>query len=131
MLTYDLITTEILFSISPPNRQTAPKDSLRSADVLNIDRDGGGVGDVTKSAFVRCRWFGYVETLLNIGQTDVHVQVFQVKGRIHVTNDASIRHDDLLDVNVDKIVERVDVLFYQAFRFEKGGDEFPFFLEKL
>lgn len=36
-----------------------------------------------------------------------------------------------MDVDVDKIVERVEVLFDQALDLEEGGEEFPFILDHL
>ena len=50
------------------------------------------------------------------------------KGRIDVAQDLVVGRDDLLQVDVDKVVERVNVLLDEAAHLEKRGQQAPFFL---
>lgn len=56
-----------------------------------------------------------------VWEADVNVGVFEPKARIDIRGDLVVGSDDVLDVHIDEIVERVDVLLDQTFDSEEGG----------
>jgi hypothetical protein len=63
------------------------------------------------------------------GRPDADVRVLEPKFWVDVRCNLVVGTDDLLEINVDKIVERVDVLFDQTFCLKECWQEFPFVLE--
>lgn len=58
----------------------------------------------------------------------MNVGVFEPKSGIDVRSDLVVGFNDVLDVGIDKVVERVDVLFDEAFDFEESRQQKPFVL---
>ena len=58
----------------------------------------------------------------------MNVGVFEPESGIDVRSDLVIGFDDVLDVGIDKVVERVDVLFDETFDFEESRQQEPFIL---
>jgi len=71
-----------------------------------------------------------VEAFFSVGHAHVDVQVLDVEGGVGVTEHLLVGLDDLLDVVVDEVVERVYVLLHQAFRLQESRYQLPFFLQK-
>ena len=46
----------------------------------------------------------------------------------YIRDDGRVGAEDGFDIDVDKVVERVEVLLDQAFDFEESGKELPFIL---
>ena len=72
-----------------------------------------------------------IEALLHIRCPDPYIQILEIKQRVSEARDLVICHHDVLDVFVDKVVEAVDVLLYQALDGQEGGDQLPFLLHGL
>lgn len=49
----------------------------------------------------------------------MNVGVFEPESGIDIRSDFVVGFDDVLDVSIDKVVERVDVLFDETFHFEE------------
>ena len=58
----------------------------------------------------------------------MNICVLEPKPRIDIGSNFVIGLDDVLDVHIYKVIERVDVLFDETFYFEKSGEEKPFVL---
>lgn len=63
-----------------------------------------------------------------VWETDVDVCVLEPESGIDVRSDLVVGLDNVLDVGIDKVVERVDVLFDEAFYFEESRQQEPFVL---
>ena len=70
--------------------------------------------------------FGYVERLLYVWVTHGYIEVLEVKIRVSNRRHHLICFHNLLDLDVYKVVKRIDVLFHEAFHFEEGRQQFPF-----
>lgn len=55
-----------------------------------------------------------------MGITDVDVKILEPKARIDIGSDFVVSFDDVFDVYINKMIERVDVLFDKAFDLEEG-----------
>ncbi len=49
--------------------------------------------------------------------------------RVHVRLDTFVRLDDLFQVHIDKVVERVDVLLDQTLNLQERWQQFPLVLK--
>ena len=56
-----------------------------------------------------------------VGEADTDVGVLEPETGVDVRGDFVIGLEDVFDVDIDEIVERVDVLFYEPFHLEEGG----------
>lgn len=54
-----------------------------------------------------------------VGEPDGHVRVLEPEAGIDVGRDLGVCLEDVLNVDVDKVVEGVDVLLYETFDLEK------------
>lgn len=105
-------------------------DDGLGAGVLDGDEDGGAVGDVAETTLVGGD--GLVDGIEvgAVGEGDVDVGVLEPEAGVDVGGDLVVGLDDVLDVDVDEMVERVDVLLDEALDLEKGGEEEPFVLAR-
>ena len=62
-----------------------------------------------------------MELFLDRGLAHVDVEELEVEGRVRVDGHLLVRLDDLLDLDVHEVVERVEVLLDQAPHLESGG----------
>ena len=62
-----------------------------------------------------------MELLLDRGLAHVDVEEFEVEGRVRVDGHLLVRLDDLLDLDIDEVVERIEVLLDQAAHLQAGG----------
>jgi hypothetical protein len=69
--------------------------------------------------------------LLDRRRADPHLRVLQKEVGVLRASHQLVRFHNLRDFDVDEVVERVDVLLDQSFRFEKRRQEFPFVLRNL
>ena len=58
-------------------------------------------------------------SILPFRKADSYTVVNQLKMWIHVGRDAVVGLDDIVNVNVDKIIEGINVLFNKTFDFQK------------
>lgn len=65
---------------------------------------------------------------ISVRKCNMNIGVFQPEARVDVRSDFVIRFEDVLDVYINKIVERVYVLFNKTLHFEKGGQKQPLVL---
>jgi hypothetical protein len=65
-------------------------------------------------ALVNCVYVG------PIGMTNIDVKIFEPKARIDIRGDLVVGFDDVFDVHINKVIERVDVLFNKALHFKEG-----------
>lgn len=65
-----------------------------------------------------------------LGGADADVGVLEVEVGVDVGRDARVGAQDGLQVDVDKVVERVDVLLDEAFDGEEGRQEVPLVLQE-
>jgi hypothetical protein len=56
-----------------------------------------------------------------IREADVDVGVFEPETGVDIRGDFVVSLDDVLEIDVDKVIEGVYVLLDKAFHFEKGG----------
>lgn len=63
-----------------------------------------------------------------VGETDVNVGILEPESGIDVRRDLVVRLDDILDVGINKVVERVNVLFDEPLDFKEGGQQEPLVL---
>ena len=66
-----------------------------------------------------------------VGHERGRVCALEVKGRVDVAEHFGVGMDDLLQVDVDEVVERVNVLLHQPAHLQKRRQELPFVLEKV
>lgn len=103
-------------------------DLLLPASVFDVDVDGRRVAQIAQPTLVRRD--ALVDGVLvgSFGRADADVEVFEVEVGVDVRGDAGVRAEDRLEVDVDKVVERVDVLLDESLDGEEGGEEVPFVL---
>ena len=58
-----------------------------------------------------------------VREADTDVGVLEPETRVNVRGDFVVGLEDVFDVDVDEIVERVDVLFYKPLHLEEGGKQ--------
>ena len=106
-------------------------DDLLPAGVLDVDGDGGRVGDVPEAALLRRDLLDDV-LLLVARLPDVDVEVLEVEVRDAVDRHAlvALRAHDLLYLVVDEVVERVDVLLDEAADLEERRQELVLVLDR-
>lgn len=63
-----------------------------------------------------------------VWSTYIDIGVFEPKPRVDVGCDFVIGLNDVFDVEIDKVVERIYVLFDETFYFEECGEKKPFVL---
>ena len=63
-----------------------------------------------------------------IRKAHLDVDVFQPESRVNIRCDFVISFDDVLDVDINEIVKRIDVLLYETLDFEECWQEKPFVL---
>lgn len=66
----------------------------------------------------------------SFGRAYADVGVLEVKVGIDVGGDAGVGAEDGLQLDVDKVVERVDVLLDETFHGEEGGQQIPLVLKR-
>ena len=71
----------------------------------------------------------YDVRLVSVGESNVYVCEFKPKARVDVRGDFLICFNNVLDIDIDKVVERVDVLLYETLYFEESWQEKPFVLQ--
>ena len=74
-----------------------------------------------------------IKPLLHIRHPDAHVQVLQIEARIGIALHLVVRPDNVLDVHIDEVVERIDVLLNQTLDLQERRNQLPFvlLLEKI
>ena len=63
-----------------------------------------------------------------VGETDVNIGVLEPETRVYIRGDFAVCFYDILDVYVNKVVERVDVLLDETLDLKKRGQQQPFVL---
>lgn len=58
---------------------------------------------------------------ISVRETNIDVTVFEPESRIDVGSDFVISFHDIFYVDIDKVIERVNVLFDEPFDLEKRG----------
>ena len=58
------------------------------------------------------------------------IKIFQIKSWISVTQEFFIGLDNLFNINIYKIIVRINMLLHKTLRFEKFGDQLPLVLEE-
>jgi hypothetical protein len=106
----------------PADRHIRPLDEVFAARVLDRNVDRGAVRSVSQTALVRRDGLVDGVRVRAIGHADGDVRVFQPEARVDVRGDFVVGAKNVEKVNVDEMVERVDVLLYEPFDFEKGGE---------
>lgn len=87
---------------------------------MNSDYYRRSVSDIPETTFV---WGDFLVDgghFITIGKPDVDVGVFEPKSRVNVRSDFMICFNDVLNVEIDKVVERIDVLFDETFDLQEG-----------
>ena len=117
----------------PPDAVLAGvRDDLLTPRVFHVHRDRRRVGHISQAALLR-RDFLHDEVLLHRWLAHLDVGVLEVEVRVGVARDLLVRlgGDDLLDLLVDEVVERVDVLPDEASDLEERGEELELVLQGL
>ena len=71
-----------------------------------------------------------VHVLNGIWLSHMDVQVLDIESLVSMTQNFFIGFYNLLNININKIVIGINVLFYKTLCLEKSWDKFPFFLYK-
>ena len=58
---------------------------------------------------------------ISVGEAYIDIDVFKPKSWVHIGGYFVISFDYVLEIDIDEIVERIDVLFNEAFYFQEGG----------
>lgn len=93
-----------------PNLDTLRNNFLLPPRVLDVDVDGGRVAEIPQPAFVGSD--ALVDGVLvgSFGRSNSDVEVFEVEVRVNVAGDSRVRSEDGLKIDVDKVVERIEML---------------------
>jgi hypothetical protein len=86
------------------------------------------VRDVSQATFMRRNALVDRIKIGPIRESNVDVGVLEPEPRVNVRRDFIVSLDDILDINIDEIVERVYVLLDKSLYFKKGGKKKPFIL---
>ncbi len=97
------------------NDQVVPDDALVAPGVLDVDDDLGRVGEVPEAALLGVYGLADAEALLDVRRADVDVEVFDVEVGVGQTGDLLVGFQDVLDLDVGEVVERVQVLLEEPF----------------
>ena len=65
----------------------------------------------------------------SFGCSNSDVEILEVEVRVDVRSDSSVRFQNGLQVDFDKVVERIDVLLDQSFDGQESREKIPFVLE--
>jgi hypothetical protein len=103
-------------------------DDLLAARVLDRDEDRRGVRRVAQAALVRRDGLVDRVRVRAVGEADADVGVLEPEARVDVRGHLVVRAEDVLDVDVDKVVERVDVLLHEPLDLEERRQKQPFVL---
>ena len=104
----------------PTNINISLDDGFASS-ILDSDYYRGGVGDIPEATFVWGDFLVDSGHFITIGKPDVDVGVFEPKTRVDVRSDFMVCFNDVLNVDVDEVVERIDVLFDETLDLQEGG----------
>ena len=107
----------------------SPDDGFASG-VLDSDENGRTVRDVTKPAFMGCNALVDGVRVRSVGEAHDNIGVFEPETGIDIGGDLVVSLEDIFDVNVDEVIERVDVLLDESLDLEKGREQQPFVLRK-
>lgn len=80
---------------------------------------------------MRCNPLVYRLQLVSIREPNINVGVLEPETGVNVGGDFVVCLDNVFDICINKVVERVDVLFHQPFNLEEGREKKPFVLEKV
>jgi len=106
------------------NDQVVPDDALVAPGVLYVDDDLGRVGEVPEAALLGIDGLADAEALLDVRRADVDVEVFDVEVGVGQTGDLLVGFQDVLDLDVGEVVERVQVLLEEPFDLQVGWHHF-------
>ena len=56
-----------------------------------------------------------------VRKADADIGVFEPEARIDVRSDFVVGPEDVFDIDIDEVVERVDMLFHKPFHLEERG----------
>ena len=97
--------------------------------VLHVHQDGRGVGHVTQTTLLRGDGGdGQVDHVLGCRSADADVGVAEEEGGVGVAEDLGVGGQDGLQLRLQKVVVRVDVLTDQAAHAQEGGQQTPLVL---
>jgi hypothetical protein len=133
------------------NDNVSSSYNLATTNIFNVDIYVCGIRQVAQTTFVRSIAFVGTVCICSLGNTDFDIAIsntmcqtnksyrttkesahsLEVKVWINVGCYTFIRLDNLFQVDIDKVVERVDMLFDKTFDFEKSRQKFPFVLRAL
>ncbi len=60
---------------------------------------------------------------ISVWKADIDVGELEPEARVDVGSNFIVCLDDILDVNIDKVIEGIDMLLDETFDFEKGGQQ--------
>ena len=63
-----------------------------------------------------------------IREANADIGVFEPETGVNVRGDFAIGFENVLDIDINKVVEGVDMLFHEPFHLEKGRQQQPFIL---
>ena len=103
----------------PANQHIVLDIDLVPLGVSYIHVDWGRVGDVSDATLV---WHDVISRLIltDLGPSNSDVSEHEAEVGVCVTGDGGVGSDDLLDLLVDEVVERVNVLLHQSSQAEEG-----------
>ena len=90
--------------------------------------DWCAVRDVSQATFMRRNALVDRIEIGPIRESNVDVSVLEPEPRVNVRRDFIVSFDDILDIYIDEIVERVYMLLDKSLYFKKGWKEKPFIL---
>ena len=82
--------------------------------------DRRAIGYVSQTTFVRRNALVDRVKICPIRESNVYIGVFEPESGVDVRSDLVISFDNILDIQIDKIVERVYVLLDESLYFKEG-----------
>lgn len=64
----------------------------------------------------------------SVRKTNINVSVFEPESRVNIRSNFVVGFDDILDVQINEVVERVDMLLNESLYFQKCREQQPFVL---
>ena len=98
---------------------------MSTPGIFDVDSDESGVGHIAQSTLVGGNRLGIVEGFLHVWLPDRNIEVLQVEGGVCIAPHHLVGPHDLLDLHVDEVVERIDVLLDETLHLQKGREELP------
>lgn len=103
----------------PADGKSITNNPLCSSHIFNINSDWCAVCSISEPTLVGRRCFRNIESFFDIRSTNMNINILQIKRRIYITDHLGISHHNVLNVHIDEVVERINMLLHKPLDLQK------------